>query len=138
MNNTQPSLISVYAQTHAEFLNKVFGTNYKSWMKSTWKYSDSFDVWMVRFYDRTDDWENRFVDGENIIQETYVGNSLAKIDRPSKARIAVAVEDRGAYRHYSIKGIYRFAPNESDARLHVFHRIPDAVASKFVPRIYNS
>ena len=134
----QPSLVSVYAQTHAEFLNKVFGTNYKSWMKSTWKYNDSIDVWMVRFYDCKDDWENRFIDGENVIHETYVGRSPSRNDFSPKIRVAVAIEDRGTYRQYSVKGLYRFIPNESNVRLHVFHRIPDVIANKFVPKIYNA
>ena len=38
-------------------------------MKSVWKYHNYIDIWMVRFYDRRDDWENRFVNGEELIHE---------------------------------------------------------------------
>ena len=136
-DSTQNSLPTIYAQTHAEFLNKVFGTNYQRWMKSVWKYHNYIDVWMVRFYDCRDDWENRFINGEEIIHEVYLGSSPSTYDRSSNARIAVAIEDRGTYRQYSIKGLYRFVPNESNARLHVYHRIPDETARKLVPKIYN-
>ena len=38
-----------YARTHADFLNKKFGTNYKAWMKSVYYLNDEYEVWMVRF-----------------------------------------------------------------------------------------
>ena len=59
--------------THAKFLNKVFGTNYIDWMQSTWNYSPNILVWMVRFYGITGDWKNRY-DGNKITEE-YVGTT---------------------------------------------------------------
>lgn len=51
-----------YADTHAEFLNNVFGTNYKQWMKSVWEYDIDTIVWMVRFDKETrDGWRNSFI-----------------------------------------------------------------------------
>lgn len=34
----------IYANSHAEFLNKAFGTNYKGWMKCVWKYDEEWVV----------------------------------------------------------------------------------------------
>ena len=48
----------IYAKTHAEFLNEAFGTNYKAWMKSSWKYDKEWVVWMVRFNRVVDGWTN--------------------------------------------------------------------------------
>ena len=38
----------IFAKTHAAFLNQVFNTNYKSYMKSRWVYDESTIVWMIR------------------------------------------------------------------------------------------
>ena len=97
---------TVLARTHAEFLNKTFGTNYKQWMKTTWKYSESVSVWMVRFYGEHSEFRNRFLDGGETIHEEYVGNQPEQF--PYGMRVVVSIEERSGYRQYQIKGLFRF------------------------------
>ena len=128
---------TVIARTHAEFLNKMFGTNYVRRMNCTWKYNDQIIVWMVRFYGRVGDWENRLLDDDDVIHERYVGDSPSgRVKWPHDARVAVAIEERNGIRQYQIKGLYRFCPDESNTRLHVFRRVPHEQTVKWVPCIY--
>ena len=59
--------------TNAEFLNENFGTDYKAWMKCSWKYNDKILVWMVNL-DKSISagWQNSIID-ENTVHEIYVG-----------------------------------------------------------------
>lgn len=62
-----------YADTHAEFLNNVFGTNYKQWMKSVWEYDIDTIVWMVRFDKETrDGWRNSFINENELLEENLI------------------------------------------------------------------
>lgn len=38
----------IEARTNAEFLNLVFGTNYKQYMRSIYNYSNDSVIWMIR------------------------------------------------------------------------------------------
>ena len=60
----------IYADTHADFLNQAFGTNYKAWMKSAWFYDKDTFVWMVRFdHINREGWRNVFETKERIKEE---------------------------------------------------------------------
>lgn len=106
--------------THAEFLNEIFGTNYEKWMKGSWQYSENIEVWMVRFYGEVDGWRNRFFD--NQITEEYVGKKFVEIPASSH-KIAVAVDDRGYRRTYTILGLFKICKEESSPRRRVYYRV---------------
>ena len=132
----------VHARTHAEFLNKAFGTDYKGWMKTVWHYpqSPNISVWMVRFYGQNDGWENRILDGGEVISEKYVGPTVAL---PSLARyvdgerrVVVSIEDRLGARSYTVLGVYDLSPSESTLLHRIYRRLPDEEARALVPEIY--
>ena len=128
--------IVVRARTHAEFINKVFGTNYKAWMKCSYPYSSNIIVWMVRFDGVNFDFKNRFVEGEEKIEESYCGK--ANVLRNYSARLAVSVEDYGCGRMYVVKGLYKYVPEESSLNILAFRRIPHEEACKIAPKFYEN
>ena len=68
----------VYAETHAELLNELLGTNYKAWMKSSIKLPDGRLLWMVDLgnYLSSSGWINR-LSGINKICEKHTGREFA-------------------------------------------------------------
>lgn len=106
--------------THVNFLNKVFGTSYNKWMKSTWPYSDNIVVWMVRFYGEVDGWKNRFY-GDKIIEEYFGKKDINEPAEPYK--IAVSIDDRGFKRTYTILGLFKISREESNARRRIYYKV---------------
>ena len=109
----------IYAKNHADFLNKTFGTNYKGWMKSSWKYNldKEWSVWMVRFNKTDGGWTNTFVTPNRIMEEniggvtTWSGKSLKFIH---KNKIVIEVYDTGYSREYIFRGLYKYDEKESN------------------------
>ena len=101
-----------YADTHAEFLNNNFGTNYKQWMKSVWKFDNNTIVWMVRFDKETrDGWRNSFIGTnelleENLIQDRIVYNGDRMEELLKLRRIVIAIDESGYRRKYIFKGVF--------------------------------
>ncbi len=113
----------IRADTHAEFLNKVFDTNYQKWYKCGWQYNRDTIVWMVRFYGITFSWKNRFIDADTICEE-YVGKGkIPPVGFNAKKRIAVSIEDRGVARRYEIKGLFELVQEESGEKFHIYKRV---------------
>ena len=107
----------IYADSHADLLNQVFGTNYKAWMKSVWNYNDETVVWMVRFNQERSGWYNSFVSNsrireENIYRRRYWNNR--HIRYVDKKRIAFEIDDSKAYRKYIFRGVYVYDEETSD------------------------
>ena len=111
----------IYAKTHAEFLNKAFGTNYKAWMKSAWKYNDEWYVWMVRFNKKDGGWKNTFVSNSCIKQENlngvkqHDGLPMSLVAKKFKNRITFEIDESGPYRKYVFRGLYVYDDVKSDA-----------------------
>ena len=108
----------IYAKTHAEFLNKAFGTNYKSWMRSAWPYDDEWVVWMVQFNKTKNGWRNIFVSDSCIKQENL--NAVKEFDgKPieestTKKRIVFEVDETGFSRKYIFKGKFVYDEDRSN------------------------
>ena len=108
---------TIYARTHAEFLNEAFGTNYKAWMKCVWKYDEEWIVWMVRFNKRDGGWRNTFVSDSCIKEENLNGvdtwdrRTITDVD---KRKIVIQIEDLGYTRKYTCKGRYVYDEGKSD------------------------
>lgn len=109
----------VTARTHAEFLNKTFGTNYKQWMKSVWYYNSGIFVWMVRFDgDNRSGWVNEFVD-DDTIRETNVYKKSEWDRKPitngvPNTRIVIEVVDGLYGRKYIFRGVFKTDEENSD------------------------
>ena len=124
----------IYAKTHAEFLNKAFGTNYKQWMKCVWNYSDDLIVWMVRFNKDVNGWRNTFVSDSRIKEENL--NKIAEWDgelvedaiEKHKNRLVVEIVDLGKIRKYIFRGRFIYDRHNSNPRTIRFH---DKISDEF-------
>ena len=123
-----------YADTHAEFLNNVFGTNYKQWMKSVWEYDIDTIVWMVRFDKETrDGWRNSFINENELLEENliltrkkYDGAPLREL--LSLRRIVIAIDESGYRRRYIFKGVFALNKERINTYLnHYFVKIADEI-----------
>ncbi len=123
-----------YADTHAEFLNNVFGTNYKQWMKSVWEYDIDTIVWMVRFDKETrDGWRNSFINENELLEENliltrkkYDGAPLREL--LSLRRIVIAIDESGYRRRYIFKGVFTLNLKRENTTLrHYFIKISDVI-----------
>ena len=107
----------VEAKTHAEFLNKAFGTNYKAYMKCVWNYDEDWIVWMVRFNIDGVSWKNTFIsdsrikeENTNLIQISYI----KPLSRLYKKRIVFEIVDLGYTRKYIYRGRFIYDEKNSD------------------------
>lgn len=116
--------------THAEFLNEVFGTNYKAWMKGSWKYTEDILVWFVRINGTyTGGFKNYWQNSNTIIQicdETkneFGGIPLHFVKIPDY-RLVFEIID-GYQRKYIFKGLFRYNREKSVPKKLVFEKISD-------------
>lgn len=117
----------VYAKTHAEFLNKVFKTNYAGYGRGRWPYDSDTWVWMVRMDDTVrEGWVNKIID-TNTIWEEYVwpGTPSYSAQSERKYRIAVRIVDAARGREYHILGKYVFDFNNSTMSRHILKKVAD-------------
>lgn len=116
--------------THAEFLNEVFGTNYKAWMKCTWRYKRNAFVWFVRIDggDRNE-FTNSWLNKDTIMQRyvgterLYGGNPL-QLDAPNDYRLVFEIYD-GAIRKYVFKGVFLMDRKKSKETEMIFNKVSD-------------
>lgn len=129
-NNVQSKKI-IRADTNAEFLNKIFGTNYRQWYKSVWKESPNRLVWMVRFYDSAPAgkatgngvWENRWCDKEHMrCREEYKGSGIPN-EPETDYRIVVSIEERNVPRRYTIEGVYKWDKTKGDLYIRYYDKV---------------
>lgn len=110
----------VYAKTHAEFLNKTFGTNYKAWMKCCYCLNIKYEVWMIRFDGKArDGWKN-FYNGDIIKDENlfYDRKSWDNIPLPKTLYhtklVFEIIEKSSIDRMYVFKGVYEYQKDISN------------------------
>lgn len=111
----------ICAKTHADFLNKAFGTHYKSFMRSRWDYDSDTWVWMVRMDGQIrGGWLNQITSDGEIVEE-YVENDLPtyanKAEKPY--RIVVRIFDTFSGREYHILGKYKYDFARSTNKKHI-------------------
>ena len=135
--------MAIRARTNAEFLNKMFGTNYKQWYKSTYKHNGVW-VWMVEFNGLhhcnvsctyKEEWENRIISANKIF-EYYHGTSFIRERKvigvlEPHLRLAVERKGHGNDRVYIIHGL--FAPNYEECefpRKRIYKKVSDILEIK--------
>lgn len=122
---------SVYAKTHAEFLNKKFGTNYNSWMKCVYPINAEYEVWMIRFDGKIrDGWRNSYL-GDVIKDEncekkpTWDGMPVSQT--LYRKKLVFEILDCGKDRLYIFKGVYKYSEQESNPyQIRVYRKILDS------------
>lgn len=119
-----------YARTHADFLNKKFGTNYKAWMKSVYYLNDEYEVWMVRFDGvLRDGWKNTYcgdiIKEENCYYERREWDGMPIPQTLGYKKLAFEiVEGRYGERKYVFRGVYKYQKDISNPyKTRVYKRI---------------
>lgn len=122
--------------TNAELLNDIFGTNYKAWMKCSWKYSKDTIVWMVHIDgDKRGEgfknvWENR----DTIIQcyvgktGTFNGISLQDVYIPDY-RLVFEKEGHRNDKKYIFRGLFCYDRINSKPEKLIFHKVSDVFSN---------
>ena len=122
-----------YANTHAEFLNKKFGTNYKAWMKCCYNINGTYEVWMIRFNQVRDGWTNKYlgdiITDENL-QETRTHWCQMKLPVTlyHKKLVFEVIEniDTPKNRRYVFKGVYEYQKDKSNPyKIRVYKKIAE-------------
>lgn len=91
----------IEAKTHAEFLNKVFGCNYKTWQKSTYELKNENKViWMIRIDSIK---RNGF---RNYILEDKIVECSNEKTRSLKNRLVFQITEIEGKRYYEYLGEY--------------------------------
>lgn len=125
-----------FVRTRADFLNEKFGTNYKQYMRCTWKHpTDNYLVWMVFIDDeRVDDYQNGANADMTKITEKFVGEKDDLDFRKKRKRFKTSAEEYpirlvvkiekskkpNGKRQYIILGKYELSKRES-GDLYEFH-----------------
>lgn len=119
----------VCAKTHAEFLNKAFGTDYKGWMQSRWEYDADTWIWMVCFDGKMrQGWINCII-SEDEIWEEYIGDETPTYKRDNKRfRIVVSIKEGHCGREYHVLGKFRLDEEKSMVGRHVLIRVEESDA----------
>ena len=109
-----------YARTHADFLNKNFGTNYKAWMKCCYNLNSKYEVWMIRFDGKLrDGWKNTLlgdiIQDENCYYErkSWSGIPLPKTLYHTKLVFEI-IDDNYDSRKYVFRGVYEYQKDISN------------------------
>ncbi len=109
---------SVNLKNHAEFLNKAFKTNFKTFTKSRYSLSDDFWLWFINSdLKKNNGWE--IVITEDAVSEEYINKDKRPpyydFFRDEKAyRIIVLFEENEYGNKYRILGLYEYDFENSD------------------------
>lgn len=99
----------IVAKTNAEFLNLLFGTNYKQYMRSIYNISNDSVVWMIRI-DSTE--RSGF---KNYFEDDYIVEYSSK--NPTRSyklyRYVFQIIEEDKKRKYVYLGKYRFCSEKS-------------------------
>ena len=122
----------IYALTHAEFLNKVFGTNYKGYMKCTWRYDDNKTVWMVRFNEQNGGWTNKLLSPNRIVEENRDAGRLptknTTVRDIDKVKIVIEIMGQGYNRRYVFRGVFKYDEiNSNSETIRYYDKIADEI-----------
>ena len=109
----------ITVRTNAEFLNKVFGTNYKLWLKSTYELDDSTTVWMIRIDGEKRNSFKNYFDNGCIIEE-----SLEEETRSLKpVRMVFQIIEKNKYKTFIYLGKYSLDNEKSNKEKRVFKQL---------------
>ena len=120
---------SIKVNSHAEFLNKVFGTNYKAWMKCVWPSKGNnygWIVWMVRFNETHGGFINTFVgkDKDTIKEENLC--HVTSWEYRDRKKIVFQVVDHGYTREYIFRGKFIYDEERDDPlNVRYYHKVSD-------------
>lgn len=124
-----------YCRSNAKFLNEVFGTNYKAWMRCSYRYSPTTFAWFVRIDGKPrNDFINAWLDKNTILQK-YVGakglwdGEPLKLDALGDHRLVFEIVE-GTYRKYIFQGVFLMSRDRSKEKEMLFKKVSDVFPMK--------
>ena len=116
----------IYAKSHADFLNQLFGLELKGWMKSSREYNNQI-VWMVYFDEiNRGGWCNHFLSEDECCQfnAEHRGNWDGKDINESldQNRVVFEIKDAGSLRKYVFRGVFEYEAEKSNALRYVYFK----------------
>ena len=137
----------VMANTHTEFLEKVFNHSRGTGGKAIFHYSKDVSVWMVEFDKLKESWKNKTVkiNGVEYIREKYLGTeshpmhngkpiTVENVD--GKTRLAVAIRKNGNTKTYNVLGVYTLDRKLSIDLNRLYKKIDLEDAKKLIPEAF--
>lgn len=127
----------VYANTHAELLNELLGTNYKAFMKCAIKLPDGKLLWMIELgnFVSKSGWINRLTSTVRItekqVTKEFTGHMTYKIALlenehfDSRDRVVFDIEKGWSSRKYIFRGVFRLNKEESTEEENVWDLVAD-------------
>jgi hypothetical protein len=123
--------------THAEFLNEVFGTDYVQYMRCSYPYMDNVIVWMVRVDGKPHgaqghEFKNYYRDSSIIQEKVSKGNLFdgepIQLDGYGVYRLVFDIVEE-AYpitrRRYVFKGVYKIDSENSKYFYQIYEKVSD-------------
>ena len=115
-------------KNHAEYLNKAFKTNFKTFTKSRYSYSEDIWIWFVNFdLKKNNDWK---IDIDvDYVRETYMIDKCPPYyyQTEKKYRFVVLFEEKEDGNTYYNLGLYEYDHENSDEynSVHTFKRFEE-------------
>ena len=127
----------VYANTHAELLNELLGTNYKAFMKCAIKLPDGKLLWMIELgnFVSKSGWINRLTSTVRITEKqvareftghvTYRKALLENEYFDSRDRVVFDIVKGWNSRKYIFRGVFRLNKEESTDEENIWDLVAD-------------
>lgn len=106
----------IEARTHATFLNLVFGTNFKYYMRSIYNYSDDTVIWMIRIDSVERDGFKNYFENDYLVE--YSDKNPTRTSKLYRHVFQIITEDNK--RKYQYLGKYKFLSDKSSKNKRYF------------------
>ncbi len=124
----------LYANTHAELLNELLGTDYKGYMKCAKILPDGKLLWMIELGDfvSKSGWKNRLVSLDRIsekqVTKEFDSHDTYKTNMncfDARDRVLFEMVKCGGCRKYIFRGVFKLNKNECKADENVWDLISE-------------
>lgn len=129
----------VYANTNAELLNELLGTNYKAWMKSSIILPDGKRLWMIELgnFVTKSGWINKLISADKISEKhvakdfdydshsTFLGAQQVKKSWGPETRVVFEKVNLGSSKKYIFRGVFRINKEKSTVEENIWDLIMD-------------
>ena len=129
----------VLARTHAQLLNELLGTNYKSWMKSGYNLPDGKLIWMIELgnFVSSSGFINRLTTFDRISEKhvekdyaygthsTYKSAVLNNSYKKFADRVVFDIIKGETSRKYIFRGVFRLNEEESTVEENIWTLVSD-------------
>ncbi len=130
----------IYARTHAELLNELLGTRYRTWMRSGIKLPDGKLLWMIELgnFETSCHWINQLLNADELSERhvgygyefeshnTYWGALINHMYWDDSDRVVFEkVQLPNQRRKYIFRGVFRLNKSRSSMNENLWEKISD-------------